>query len=375
MNDPAQEARRWPLGLIGLLGIILVVESAIGHYEFDLMSGFQWDWRLAWENTPKVAEDAEVLCFGDSQLKFGIVPQLLERQLGASVFNLALVGGRCSSSYFLLRRVLESGHRPRAVVVDFFPFFMKQGHQPSLSMLPEILTLRDGLDLSVRSRDGNLLGHLVTARLLPSFRNRQGLRDQLANLVSGSQGDPLYTLSHLIRNYRVNRGSMLMPSVAGRSYDADEWRRTYFSDTNFRPVNLIYLDRFLSIAEDYHIPVYWVLPPNDPSLRAECRKSGYDVALTQFVRHVQKKHPAVVVLDARACGFDADLFNDPHHLGSKGAYALTRSLGDALAENWPPSSQRWITLPRYQPRPIDWPLENIDASKAVVLRQAQSIRR
>ena len=58
---------------------------------------------------------------GDSLAKLGVAPSLVEARSGRSVYNLAVCAGQAPSSYFLLRRVLDSGARPTAILVDFFP--------------------------------------------------------------------------------------------------------------------------------------------------------------------------------------------------------------------------------------------------------------
>jgi len=66
--------------------------------------------------TRRVAHD--VLCFGDSQMKFGIAPHVVAARTGRPAYNLAIVGGQPPASYFLLRRALEAGARPSAVLFD-----------------------------------------------------------------------------------------------------------------------------------------------------------------------------------------------------------------------------------------------------------------
>ena len=79
------------------------------------------DWAYGGRAASRRAPDAEILCFGDSMIKFGMAPRVLEDRLGRRAFNLALYAGSPTASYFLLRRPLESGAKPAAVLVDFQP--------------------------------------------------------------------------------------------------------------------------------------------------------------------------------------------------------------------------------------------------------------
>src|SRR5262249_55758659 len=118
--------RGWPTGLIGSLGLILLLDPIIA----GLPTGDNGRSRLAvsWQAALRTATEpdsrAEILCFGDSLIKLGILPRVLEARVGLSAYNLSVLGGQPPTSDYLLRRILERGHVPRALIVDFSPLML-----------------------------------------------------------------------------------------------------------------------------------------------------------------------------------------------------------------------------------------------------------
>ena len=141
--------RRAPLGLLGMLGLVFAVEVCVGSHDLDLMTPQEWCWRLSGMDATRRSPGCEVLCFGDSLVQGGIAPQLIEGRTGRRAFNFAVGGGQAPSSYFLLRRALESGARPAAVLVDFFPSLLGLGPRHNLPHWPHLLDTRECLELTL----------------------------------------------------------------------------------------------------------------------------------------------------------------------------------------------------------------------------------
>ncbi len=77
------------------------------------------DWRRAGPAAKgRAATGAEVLCFGDSQVKTGIAAVALEARLDRPVYNLGMMAATPAGSYFVFKRALDAGARPRAIVLD-----------------------------------------------------------------------------------------------------------------------------------------------------------------------------------------------------------------------------------------------------------------
>ena len=105
----------WPLGLIGTLALIGAVERFRAPRAHASRPTRRVE--MSWQDAQRAAAGAEgrsdVLCLGDSRIKLGLLPRVLEDRLGVSAYNLGILGGQAPASYFLLRKVLERGIRPR----------------------------------------------------------------------------------------------------------------------------------------------------------------------------------------------------------------------------------------------------------------------
>ena len=112
---------RIPLGLLGAVALVVAVEASIAHEKMGSLGGSQWSCEDTLAGAGSVAQGSRVLCFGDSLIKQGLAPTVVEARSGLPAYNLALAGGQAPASYFLLRKALASGAKPDAVVVEYFP--------------------------------------------------------------------------------------------------------------------------------------------------------------------------------------------------------------------------------------------------------------
>ncbi len=103
-----------PYGLIGMLALVAAFERKVDHAAARFMSWIELDWRIVGRDATTKAVGSDVLILGDSMLKFGVAPRVLEQTTGHSVYSLALLDGKPAASYFLLRRALAAGARRRS---------------------------------------------------------------------------------------------------------------------------------------------------------------------------------------------------------------------------------------------------------------------
>jgi hypothetical protein len=154
MDDPAIEGirkmhggkteprARAPLGLIGMTVLVVAVESWLSSHSLELSQDRTlFEWRATGiAARGEEVKRSEVLCFGDSLVKYGIYPPILEASLGRSAFNLAVQGCPPPVSYFLLRRALDGGARPKAVIVDVHAMVLPSRPDQTVACWPEFLT-------------------------------------------------------------------------------------------------------------------------------------------------------------------------------------------------------------------------------------------
>jgi hypothetical protein len=320
-----------------MLALVAAVERHIARNHLHLGDRESWNWHLAGKDARNEAPRSAVLVFGDSQAKLGVASTALEARLGRRCYNLALLRGQAPSSYFLLRRALEAGARPSAVVVDFEPYLLKERPAFIADPWPFLLDTREQLDLAWTARDCHLLAVTAVARLFPSIRGRYAIRK-----AAWSSAEALAAIQ---RNWRVNRGAQLeSQNPAYQRGDVDP-RSSPFqpSQWSLDPANGHYLRRFLSLAAARGVPVYWLLPPVLPPVQGVREHCGADGAFTAFIRQTLDEFPGVTVVDARHAGFDHRSFRDPIHLDGHGALAFGTRLAEALRR--PVPSSRWMELP------------------------------
>src|SRR5690349_12144950 len=96
MGDPPPRPRRgaWPWGLIGMLGLVAAAEASVRrHEDADFTTNIATSWRFSAHQAARRATKCEVLCFGDSMVKFGLLPRVIESRIGRSAYNLAAYAG------------------------------------------------------------------------------------------------------------------------------------------------------------------------------------------------------------------------------------------------------------------------------------------
>ena len=362
-----------PWGLLGMLALVIGAEWTLSKHDLDFTAPWHWDWRTTGSLAARKQGRAEVLLFGDSLMKFGVMPRVVADRSGHSSYNFALHTGQTSSSYFMLRRVLAAGNHPRAVVLDLTPHMFFQPTAENARLWPELLTPAEALDLARTMRDPSFLGTTVLGRYLPSYKERHDIRASVLGALTGApyrnwRGEiPTYR-----RNWRQNDGAQLMPDGESPAIDPTEWVQKLYSRWAPDPVNVAYLDRFLALAGAAQIPVVWLLPPVQPSVQARTEASGFDAAYSAFVRSVADRFPAVTVLDARHSGFEAAEFNDGIHLKRPGALRLSAAIGTLIHEGLP--GNQWVQLDAGRPRSVEYPLEDVGQSAIALHPELGKVR-
>jgi hypothetical protein len=362
---------RTPGGLFGLLALVAIIEWAIAGHAPDLTFGPVWDWRQAgWAGRHRAA-GSEILCFGDSQVKFGVQPRVLEDVLKKRSYNLSMIAGQAPGSYFLLRRALESGARPSAIVVDFEPSLLRMGL--NTRAWSELLEPRECLEIARSSRDADLFGRLLTSVLVPSVRCRSDLRGALMGALRGRPVSQRGGVEINRRNFDANRGAQVMPLNATFRGAPVASLEVQLNDAAWRPdpVNASYVRKLFALARSRGIAVYWVLLPVTPEGQARREQVGSDARYSRFVERVHAKFPEVTVIDVRHSGYDVPVFADAMHLDRRGATALTTDLAAIIARGQ--SGPRRQVLPAFRDRPDDRSLE--DTSQTAWLLEHRALRR
>ncbi len=377
---------RRPGGLIGMIALVAIVESFIGLHSMRFSDVDEWAYRWTSRKASRGVKDCQILLFGDSLIKLSTIPKIIEERTGKSVFNLALSGSQAPATYFLLRRVLDSGARPEAVVVDFNPPLLRVGPRHNLTRWPVLLSSVESAELAWWDRDPELFGSIMAGRVFSSVRGKTLIRTSMMDAIWGRPEINRRDVWLCLRNWKANKGAQLMTGSASHGLtDAEitRLREGFYPEWKCHPVNVEGIDRFLSLAEKYHIRVFWILTPLIPALHDQLAKCGIDVQHERFLSHWQEKYPTLTVLDARKKISDLDAFWDPQHLSVAGASAFSLIVGDALRASLRRANaeiemeterNRWVSLPSFRLGPNVPGIENIDQSR-LVLEASPVVRR
>jgi hypothetical protein len=368
---------RLPWGLAGMLVAVGVVEHAMAGRPLEVSSTATLSWRLSREAATREAKSAEVVCLGDSLMKHGVLPRLLEARTGRRSYNLAVCAAQPPAAYLLFSTLLRSGANPSAIVVDFAPGLMVGGPRYSLRNWSEVAGLCEIAELAARARDWALLGELVSGMMLPSLRARFEIRAWIAAALVG-QANP-YLESNLLyrRNWLVNKGANLSPPNAQFKgvVGEDEHRRQLSSAWWCHRVNRDYFHALLRMTQARGISVYWLMAPVSPPIQLRRDQSGAEARHLAFVRTLLDRYPNLAVIDARHAGYDSSIFVDSIHLDGRGAMTLSTDLAAVLRKRLGGvPGPRWEDLPRYRALALDPEFEDVEGSRLALRLRAKSVR-
>jgi Protein of unknown function (DUF1574) len=362
-------AARVPRGLIGMMVLIVVCESYIARNDLMFSRVEAVDWKGASKVAGGELPQGGVLFFGDSQIKFGVSPLLLESKLGMPSHCLAVQAGQAPTSYLMLRKVLESGVVPSAVIVDFEPKLNGEGIGRNKVMWPEVASLVDELELAWYAGNLDMFTPLTWARFLPSYRQREEIRENIKLALRGETSDLRTWLKMAIRNQRMNQGALAISKKPGRpplqiSPDGNPTSSTWAP----HPVNDLYARRFLRLAEDHQIPVYCLLMPVSPRVQERYERNGLDRLYSAWIRTLQEEYPKLHVLDWRRSRYREASFADGTHLNLEGAFAITAALADYLKPSiqGKGSDSRWVGMPSFRVDRVAIAVEETNRSKSIM---------
>ncbi len=371
-----------PRGLLGMLILIIGVESTFARHRSQFVTMVGTNWRFSAHQARNKSLKQEILCLGTSLLKFGLVPRSIQLGTGRSTYNLAICNAHMPTSYFLLRSTLESGARPSAVVVDCQDGPVARDHineqhealRVNLQYWPEMLSTRDTLDLAWTARDMAFFTSMTLARTLSSYKDRFEIRKATVSSLEGRTSDLALISEVNLRSWRVNQGVQLMPGCAipaapAGANPAEISRKPFATDlATSNPLTEVYLKRFIALAKAHKIRVFWVLPPMRPTIQRVRNLEGLDDYFTKLARLVQQLDPTAVVIDGREANYPEDVFYDTVHLNVRGAVAFSEELAGTLKRSLsgPDRGNEWVMMAPFRDAQRVPPLEDIPASKTIV---------
>jgi hypothetical protein len=335
-----------PAGLIGMLAVVGVVETAVSRAGPALEDTVCFSWTHAARAAVEKGPGRDVLCLGDSLAKHGLMPRVIEQATGRPAYNLAAAASPAPVAYFVLKRAINAGARPRAVVFDLKPSLLAGGPKYQLRQWQGALTWPECFEL-IRAGAGSQVARALTlGKLLPTFRARHEAR---AWVLSTFRCEPCFleaVNAVCEANWSANLGAnVATPNPAFDGTVSEAQHAEYLSDRfSAHEVNALFARRLLRLAASAGVRRYLVLTPLAPELHARRVASGADAAYTRFVAGLQAFDHGLTVLDARGSGYPPSAFVDPTHLDARGAAALSAGVAAALQDG---QVGGWVRLPGY----------------------------
>jgi hypothetical protein len=369
-----------PWGVLGMVGLVLVVEGTVSRRRLEFSDPVRLSWRFAERAARVDARGCEVLCLGDSLVKHGLIPSVMRSESGFTSVNLAAARAPALATYFLLRRAIDSGARPSAIVIDTKPAVLIGGADYNAPYWPAALSPRECLELGWITGKSQLGLAALTARLLPSLESRLELRSGVRDGFVDTR-DPIPEINRVLwRNWSVNGGANVasLDSSYGGELSPEIRERLHPDRWYVDRSNAIGIENSLKLAALRGIRLFWLLPPISAGLQRWREQCGSERKYEQFVRSFLARYPRVLtVLDARRVAARSSLYVDATHLSGRGAIVLSRAVARALKEELEDpaadSSGGWVTLadPPHDPhRDEDCSLEDVERSKQIVRAHA-----
>ncbi len=348
-----------PASVVGMLALVMVVEWGLGRRERDLTTM----WAAAWAEAGRAAagdeaKGADILFFGDSQVMQGVAPKVVERESGRRAYNLAVFNGMAPSSYFLLKRAVESGARPSAVCID--GGLLWDDPKKLTRLWPELLDAGELIDLAATMGDAEYGLELLLAKALPSVKMRHEVRAAAEGWrTAGDRPANRHVIAHHVRHWRVNAGAHVRPADQIGEPDADGTlvRTGYAPGWSIDRANAAYVERFLALAEAKGSAVYWLIPPVRAEVQTLQDRGGLSAGYEGYLRGLQARFSRLVVLDGRRARYPREALADLTHLNRTGTCVFSAGVGEALARG---GEERWVTLPEWTGMPSEGLLAEVE---------------
>lgn len=342
---------RWPAGLIGMLALVFSTERYVARHDTKFTTLPAAAWKRSGEDVPKAAR-VEVVALGDSLVKHGVVSPVLAARAGRSVYNLAAPGSSFAVHHALLARLLRSGARPSAALIDGEA--LTNDPLVALRVWSELATLAESAGLARVSGDADVLTRAVLSRVLPSCKDREELRFSITSTLAGKLVEQPRALPVYWRNWNKNGGGEVLQDP---NFSAGDSREAQLEQTGYRPVhwlchpiNDVYVTRFLDLAEAHGIPVFWLLPPYLPDVQRRREQYGMDGKYMAYVRSLHDRYLNMTVVDGRHAGYPAETVADLTHLSRLGAITFSDTLGGIIRDRLAAGARiepRWVELPHF----------------------------
>jgi hypothetical protein len=208
---------------------------------------------------------------------------------------------------------------------------------------------------------------ILLCQLLPSLRQYFEIREWVLHSAQGKYKSRRPFVSIYLRSSIINQGAHFFPNTVHEGLDAS--LATYNPwGWACHPLNLVFVRRFLELARDRKITVFWLLPPVHPATQALRDRNRFEDPYIRLLNELEQKFPNLVIIDARHSEYDETAYFDYTHLNHRGAFALSNAVAGELNRYLQATgkSSSWLTLASYRPVAGDQLLEDLDQARTAL---------
>lgn len=316
---------RFPRPLLGILLFVVAVVVIETAFAIALPEHFLWR-RMNQVLDQVVTEPAPaVQIMGDSTAVYGYDMETMNGTNAASLVyrQNAVAGTGPVYAYFFLKRQLASGRKPGAIV------YSTATHTFGSSRIPlyvsRCLNFREIVDVLAAGAkitevtSGFLNGSLYSLRHREHLRNLLKARDRKVLSEFWAPADERLPVPE----------NPPGPTTVVESYD--ELRLIYRSPFYVNKLNRVYVERFLQLAKDEGIQVYWVTMPVHDAIYQSREKLQFYQDYGSLLESFEHRF-GIIVPDGSVPVMNATNFFDDTHLNEHGAKIFTRRMAQTLKD-------------------------------------------
>ncbi len=175
-NDPGRvhltlpNHRSIPWGVAGMVALVIGIEGFIFRHWSDLTDPVSLSWRFRRRLRSRRLATARSSASATAWSSTDWFRVSSSRTSGMKAANLSAARASTLLTYCLLRRALDSGARPAALIINAKPAVLLGGPEFNARPWQEVLGLRDASELLQITRNAPFVASTLVGRLLPSLR-------------------------------------------------------------------------------------------------------------------------------------------------------------------------------------------------------------
>lgn len=305
----------------------------------------------------------DVLYLGSSRTVYGIDASLVDgtihQRTGQGVLscNAATIGSTFEQDYYTLKRMIDDGYAPKAVVETLWEWNLNMGSSRTAQVatdhwgqIENLARLSDLPQLGTRfdtNRAGNPLEQaisFVAQKTIPLYGERIGIFKTLCGPVTAgpcgenvSQLDGttehVYTIAHKqgwVPAPGPAIGQMTAAQVADRKVHDWPYMNGLLQRFQIGGVEPTYLDKLLTLAQQHHIQVALVSPPLSQYFWTYFHGPTSWQTITAYWQGIARAHGVAFYDESRDPGYSDLDFVDPQHLSPRGAKVFSNWLARSV---------------------------------------------